>query len=308
MNYIILYTLILIILLLLLIFFLNKVFRIEQYDNKKIIIHKAQIFLKDTDGFQAGFGDILKGTFSIYSISKNFNYTFYVDLTEHPIGKYIKQTIPNEYIKLPNELHEYFIQSIPSIRLNGPNELVNKVNIVMETENIGIFQTNYEPNINNELDKNDMLLLQELYKPNEYLQEKINNVKAELNLDKYLVIHIRTGDDNINKGLDSKIIKRVEDNLNKFKLSDNVLLLSDSNEIKLYLNKKNNYKILESDIIHLGYLNSDNKEQGIESTLIDFFLICGAEKIYSLSVYDWNSGFSTMASKLYDIPIEKYVI
>jgi hypothetical protein len=66
--------------------------------------------------------------------------------------------------------------------------------------------------------------------------------------------------------------------------------------------------MMSSEIIHLGYLNSENKEIAIENTLIDFFLICGAKKIYSLSVYDWNSGFSIMASRLYDIPVEKYKI
>ena len=153
-----------------------------------------------------------------------------------------------------------------------------------------------------------MINIQKLFIPNDYLQDKIQNIKLGLELDNYSVLHIRTGDQNINKGLDSKIVNSVEEILNKIKFPENTLLLSDSSELKLYLRKKYNFKILESEIIHLGFLGSENIDNGIESTLIDYFLICGSNKIYSLSVYEWNSGFSLMASKIYMIPIEKYII
>jgi hypothetical protein len=295
----------LILIIILSIILLNNISINEKFENpKKIIIHKIQNKISNSDAFPPGLGDILKGTFSLYSISKKFDYTFYIDFSNHPISSYLNQTIPEQYKNTQKEVNEYFIWfNIPE-----HNNLINEVNDKMKNQDVGLFQTNCEPDIIKELDKNDMINIQKLFIPNDYLQEKINNVKRELNLDKYSVLHIRTGDDNINKSLNSRIIQSVEDNLKKINLPENVLLLSDSKELKEYLYQKYKYKILESDIIHLGYLNSDNKEQGIESTLIDFFLICGAEKIYSLSVYDWNSGFSTMASKLYDIPIEKYVI
>jgi hypothetical protein len=112
----------------------------------------------------------------------------------------------------------------------------------------------------------------------------------------------------MNTEIDSKIIENIESIITKINIQKKILVVSDSNYIKKYLYKKYKFKMIESEIIHLGYLNSSNITKSIESTLIDFFLICGANKIYSLSVYDWNSGFSTMASRLYDIPIEKYII
>jgi hypothetical protein len=295
----------LILILILSIILFKKILNKETFENpKKIIIHKIQNKISNPDAFPPGLGDILKGTFSLYSISKKFDYTFYIDFSNHPISSYLNQTIPEQYKNTQKEVNEYFIWfNIPE-----HNNLINEVNDKMKNQDVGLFQTNCEPDINKELDKNDMINIQNLFIPNDYLQEKINNIKTELNLKNYLVLHVRTGDDNINKSLNSRIIQSVEDNLKKINLPENVLLLSDSKELKEYLHQKYKYKILESDIIHLGYLESDNKKKGIESTLIDFFLLCGAGKIYSLSVYDWNSGFSTMASKLYDIPIEKYVI
>jgi hypothetical protein len=177
----------------------------------------------------------------------------------------------------------------------------------MKEKNIGLFETNSLPSITDYSTDNDTEIIKNLFIPNNSLQEKIDNVKRKLNFDTYSILHIRTGDDNINKSLNSNTINSIEEILSDINLPENILLLSDSKEVKKYLHNKYKFKIIDSNIIHLGYLNSNNKNS-IEATLIDFFLLCGAEKIYSLSIYFWNSGFSSMASRLYNIPIEKYEI
>jgi len=262
----------------------------EFYQNSSRILPEFLVFIRVLSEFYQSFIRVLS--------------EFYLDLSDHPIGKYIDKTIPDEYTNIPKEVNEYFI----TFNINNHNDLINEVNEKMKNQDIGLFETNCEPDINNELQLEDIKELQKLFKPNKRIEEERKEKESEIHLDKYSVLHIRTGDEHINKGIESKILKRVEDNLNKFKLPSNVLLLSDSKEIKEILHKKYKYKIIESDIIHLGYLESEKKEQGIISTLIEFSIMCGAEKIYSLSVYDWISGFSTMASKLYNIPIEKYKI
>lgn len=303
MKYLYLILILLLVLILILILIKNDIIN-ERFENKKIIIHKIQLNPKLTDAFPPGFGDILKGTVSLYKISKQFNYNFYLDLTEHPIGKYITQTIPNNLIKLNNHIHEYFFNS----NIFNHNNLINNVNEIMKNNDIGLFETNCESYIVKELSENDKKALQNIIKPNNYLENKLNEIKSNFNLNNYSILHIRTGDDNINKSLQSTIISSVEKILSKIKLPENILLLSDSHELKEYLSKKYKYKIINSEIIHLGYLNSNNKDIGIESTLIDFYLICGSNKIYTLSVYDWNSGFSKMASIIYNVPIENYKI
>ena len=298
MKYLYLLTYLIIIILLINILINNNIIY-ESYKNNKIVIHKIQLNPEATNGFPPGFGDILKGTVSLYKISKEYGYTFYLDLTEHPISKYIIQTIPNNLTNLNNKVHEYF--DIPN-----HNDLITIINKIIHMNDIALFQTNRDISILNELDKNDKKNLQNIIKPNNYLQNKIDEIKKKFNLNNYSVLHIRTGDYNINKSINSNNLISIEKTLSKINLPENILLLSDSYELKEFLSKKYKYKIINSEIIHLGNLNSNNKEQAIESTLIDFFLISGSNKIYSLSVYDWNSGFSTMASKLYDISIEKY--
>jgi len=278
--------------------FINKTVY-EKYNNTKIVIHKIQLDPKTTEGFPPGFGDVLKGTVSLYKITKEYEYTFYLDLTQHPISDYISQTIPDNLINLDDTVHEYF-------NLPDHNNLITQVNKTMYINDIGLFQTNCNISTLNDLNINDKKNLQNMIKPNNYLQNKINEIKNNFNLNNYSVLHIRTGDDNMNKSINSKSKISIEKTLGQINLPENILLLSDSHELKKYLSRKYKYKIINSEIIHLGYLNSNNKKLGIESTLIDFFLISGSNKIYSLSVYDWNSGFSTMAGELYSIPIEKY--
>jgi len=302
-----LYILIIILLLVLFVDLIYKLNNIKEHynnHNNKILIHKILLKPKTASDFPPGFGDTLKGTFMLYMISKKYGYTFYLDLTNHPIGDYIVKTIPDKYTNLNDDVNEYFNF------FNSNNlKLINEVTAIMETKEIGIFETNTNLESDIELTNDDRIILQNILKPTNYLNDKINLLKQQYELNEYSVIHIRAGDDNMNTEIDSKIIGNIENIITKINIQKKILVVSDSNYIKKYLYKKYKFKMIESEIIHLGYLNSSNNiEKSIESTLIDFFLICGANKIYSLSVYDWNSGFSTMASRLFDIPIEKYII
>jgi len=302
-NYLYILIIIIVIFLLLLLLLKNYYDNIEEYyNNQKVLIHKILLNPKTTGDFPPGFGDTLKGTFMLYTISKNYGYTFYLDLTNHPIGKYIIKTIPDEYTNLNEEVHEYF-------NLSNNYKLIEEVTTIMNNKEIGIFETNSNLESDDKLTKDDRIILQNMLKPTTYLNDKIDLLKQQYELNEYSIIHVRCGDNNMNTEIDLKIIENIENILEKINIKNNILVVSDSNSIKKYLYKRYKFKIIESEIIHLGYLNLDsNIEKSIESTLIDFFLICGANKIYSLSVYDWNSGFSTMASRLYDIPIEKYKI
>ena len=297
-----------IIIILLLVVFINLIYKLnnikEYYNNQKVLIHKILLKPKTASDFPPGFGDTLKGTFMLYMISKKYGYTFYLDLTNHPIGDYIVKTIPDKYTNLNDDVNEYF-----NFYNSNNLKLIDEVTAIMKTKEIGIFETNTNLESDIELNNDDRIILQNMLKPTNYLNDKINILKQQYELNDYSVIHIRAGDNNMNTTIDLKIVENVENILTKINIQKKILVVSDSNDLKKYLQEKYKFKTIESEIIHLGYLNSNNNiTKSIESTLIDFFLICGANKIYSLSVYEWNSGFSTMASRLYNIPIEKYKI
>ena len=57
---------------------------------------------------------------------------------------------------------------------------------------------------------------------------------------------------------------------------------------------------------HSGTYNHTSNE--CEDTMIEFMLMTTAKQIHQLSVYPWGSGFSDTVHKIFDVPLEKYVI
>jgi hypothetical protein len=203
-------------------------------------------------------------------------------------------------------VHEFFFNA----NISDKNKLDEEVKKLLDKEKNIIIQTNVDiDNLLDNFDDNDRYNLQKMFSPTQYIKNKLFNIRQNLNLKEYNVLHIRTGDNNINNKIQDTILNSVDSYIKKLDLiNKKILVLSDSDDLKRKLNDKYNFITLNSKIIHLGYLNSEDGKQGIESTIIDFFLLCYSKKIYSSSVYHWNSGFSYMASRLYNIPIEKYYI
>jgi hypothetical protein len=140
----------------------------------------------------------------------------------------------------------------------------------------------------------------------------LNNIG--LKFKDYLVYHIRSGDDYLNK--DNKIFyhKYLDQLKNEIQHyirespSTKYLLIADNNEIKFILKKHfPNIKIILKEITHFGEGN-DLEEEKVKNTLIDFYLLSFAKKIISLSTYKHGSGFSYWCAKTFNIPyISKYI-
>jgi hypothetical protein len=293
----------------LIILLINNQDNVEYFQvNRKTVIHKLQLEVKTPNVLKPGFGDFLKGTFSLYALSKKYNYDFYIDISEHPINKNFNKNLPDNIITDGKIVHEFFYHiNIPSDK----NKLEEEVKKLLDTEeNIILIQTNVDIDkyINN-FNNYDRFNLQNLFSPTIHLKNKLFEIKNNLNLNEYNVLHIRSGDNNINNQIQDNILNSVDYYIKKLDLNNKkILVLSDSDDLKQKLKHKYNFIVLNSKIIHLGYLNSEDEEQSIESTIIDFYLLCYSKKIYSLSIYYWNSGFSYMASILFNIPIEKYIL
>jgi hypothetical protein len=135
-----------------------------------------------------------------------------------------------------------------------------------------------------------------------------------LNIKRYSVFHIRSGDKYLNKDdkiffhkyLD-KLIKEMECIL----LQENApkyLIIADNNEIKILLQKHfPQVKIILNEITHFGegvWL----EEEKVKNTLIDFYLLSFANSIISFSAYEHGSGFSYWCAKTFNVPyISRYI-
>ena len=146
------------------------------------------------------------------------------------------------------------------------------------------------------------------------IENYINNVLNKIGLIKknYGLIHIRTGDNYLKDGKNLQIqfaqkIKNILKNCHLYP-NNKYLLISDNNQLKIYLNKQfQNLFIYILPITHLGESTNQN-DSSLKNTMLDFFIMSYSTMIISLSPHFWGSGFSEWASVMYNIPYKKLII
>lgn len=271
---------------------------------KKTIIqtYKQEISENNSDfNFSmAGLGDCIRGTLTLYKLSKIYDFNLIIDFRHHPIGNYIN-TQNLEYINIIdnsiNELKFFFsLEGLKNYILNNDNNIICvQTNAFYEEKDI------YDINTINSITEDEQNFMKYIFQPNDILnniiKEKTNNI-----IDNYNIIHFRLGDGgliNKNNMCNDEFIK-FENIFNKY-YEQNDILITDNSFLKDYIKSKYTINTLDTEIGHLGYTTDKNL---IEGTLVDFFVQSNARKIKSYSVYPWISGFIHWNSKIYNIPIE----
>ena len=120
---------------------------------------------------------------------------------------------------------------------------------------------------------------------------------------KFVVLHIRLDDNYFNPNLDLPTFSFLDEYIVNHivpEWSKNVLVLSNSYKFRQTICKKYNFKQYDFIPVHLGKIQLS--EQNIENTLIEFFTISKAAKIYQFNELHWQtSGFSKRVSEMYGI-------
>ena len=287
---------------------------------KKIIntYHLSHLSIKN--GTISGFGDYLRGCFSLYQVAKILNLEFDMEMKSHPISKFIvstdtseKQVKYNEVCHFPNDNHicvdskTYKKKSRQFLA-----ELIQLLNSVDDVEHY-LFSNSF-PIFDNIRDESRNFIRSKLV-PNEMMQEKILLKMTRLGLKSnfFTVIHLRCGDSFLlNNNTDENgilIFEKVSEFLSKNLNPDSkFLLLSDNNEIKIMLKNKLPELIVEvEEIAHLGQSTNMNDVQ-VMNTLLDFYTMANSNKIVSFSRFDWGSGFSEWCSVIYNIEYVKIIV
>jgi hypothetical protein len=293
---------------------INKDYTIVYYDDytakndilvayiKPKCIHKY-LYKCKTNRQSPGFADFLRGTIALYEYSKKYDYNFYIDRNVHPIFDYFENS--NYFINDNNNTN--IIELLPPLLYN---EIDNRLKNLFETkQDFNILTNSFIYNENNVLANFSSLkfetktFLKEILRPNCNIQNKINdifnynyNIKLD---DMFNVIHIRLGDDylyneeNKNIELFSELLNKINSLLSKN--DERYILITDSNTFGKYIqeNKLNIY-YWDNNKTHIGD-KIDNKE-GLRDSIIDFFIMCKANKIYALN----ESGFSKCISNIFD--------
>jgi len=245
---------------------------------------------KDTVNNFWGLGDVIRGTMSMFQLSKKYNFKLIVDIQLHPISNFLKYE-NLEYKDLiynnKDNIHFFYPEDVENFVKNDPREL----NFFF-TNNHLIEDINDDCRefIKNILTPKDDI---KLYIDNLFISEKIPL--------KYNILHFRLGDnvlirkENIDYQNYINILKENKEN--------NDILMSDSIVFKNIIKaKKIPINLLNTKIVHLGY---EYNSEDIKDTLIEFFLTIKANKIKTFTVYRHLSGFVNIAHLIYKIPLEK---
>lgn len=289
---------------------------IKKFTNKKLkkIVNVYQ--LNYLNGKSPGLGDFIRGSFCFLQISKLLNLDFDIDISNHPISKYIENTTHIEGLNYNNIVFYSEYNRDSQGNSNYENKPIN-INYdfliktiewlnLQECETFGFF-SNAFPCFNRH-NKDGINLINSKFQPTDFMKTYLDITLNELGLEKkkYDVIHFRIGDEYLvnNKKLDEKIIYSINKIINDIiNPNHTYVIISDSNDLKEYLKIYPNFYISIKNIEHLGGECIRSIEtDGVMNTILDFFMMSHSNKIISLSVYGHVSGFSKYCGVLYNIP------
>lgn len=282
--------------------------------------------------FPTGFGDFIRSCFFIYQFCSKYGFQCEI-IINHPIAQFLNNFhnsyLPNSSSSLTlNDNVFMFSDTNWAESVFDNKNYIEKFLLVKQKFYLFIDYLCSLPIVNgnvfsyNILFPYDYISLEEcnkirsLFEPSREIIEKVNYHLSNLSLieNQFIVLHIRSGDSylkNQNKLFYSPYFEIIKNEIIEiiFKEKNNdILLIADTNEIKLLLNDEfPNIKFLVYNITHLGEgVGLENEK--VKNTMIDFYLMSKSSAIYSLTSYPHGSGFSYWCAKIYGIPYKcKYI-
>jgi hypothetical protein len=285
----------------------------------KCIINVYQLVYND-NRIATGLGDFIRGSYFLIEFCKKYNFTYFIDFSNHPIKHFLRKYNKNQL----NEKIKNIYKDINKFELDNFNPVIDNNKFINNYSNKEIY-FNFLEYLSNSKKNNENIFIYTITFPNEGLinnykkimrnilepTDKMNllvNIKLKmLNLKQYFyeVIHVRCGDEYLSDKIinNEKInIDFILSDLNELNQNKKYLLISDNNYIKSFIKKKYNFiNILYHDIVHTGE-TSEIILKKLENTMLDFYLISKSKNVMSYSVYKHGSGFSKWCAFTYDIP------
>jgi hypothetical protein len=253
----------------------------------------------------SGFGDLLRGTISLYNLSRQLDFELIVDTQLHPVSKiliphphrYSNYVMENQSTILTNAIHmteanvEQFIKSELRHGHDKPLMLVSNAFPDRSTS------------------KDCKRFMRHLLKPTDEFKRYFNEMCHKFHITpNYSIAHFRLGDQDL---IDNKV--NIENYNSLCGMIDiqmaktpNLYIMSDSLMFKKYLCKTLRpelvHRVIPTTPIHLAVPNADDIEN-IRETMFDFMLLTNARIIKTHSKYMWVSGFARWVSLIFNIPL-----
>jgi hypothetical protein len=270
----------------------------------------------------SGFGDFIRGSYFIIQFCERYNIECDI-IINHPIKKYLK--MQSNELDIDNKCE--------------PNLIINAFD-----------KPNFHPD-NQEKSKNEEIIddfCSYLKEPIQTFEEKIANVyvisfpfetvtdehratmrkyleptdsfkffilsllkRAKLEFKKYIVIHIRSGDNALiyKEDINLEYLRNIVLEIYKiYKPNYDFLLLSDSVKLKEKLiTIFPNIRATLNEITHSGE-GVELSDETVRNTMMDFYLMAYSGRICSYSCYDHGTGFSKWCAETFNIPYKCTIV
>jgi hypothetical protein len=280
-----------------------------------------------------GFGDFIRGCYFLLEFCEIHNFSLkiifnncisnFLSIKLNGIGK-IKHILSSVEVFNNNNFKEYNINNTyilyPQIdKVHIMSDFVDYIT-KLKVYNNNVFTYCISYPLNSVISDNSKRYMRKILEPTTEIKQEVTKylTHIELKFKDYTAIHIRSGDDYLkenNKIFYIKYIDKLKIEIQNIIYNDvknnivnSYLMVADNNEIKILL--KNNFpeiKIILKEITHLGE-GVVLEEEKVKQTLIDFYLLSFAKKIYSFSSNKHGSGFSYWCAETFNIPYTiKYI-
>lgn len=281
------------------------------------------------DGAGGGLGDFIRGCVYLYGHCKSRGLDFDFDLSKHPINKYISSNCDIEYDV--GDIDCLYNKAVEHKRafLSRIKRLTEGVLSYTKDDETKLIYSNFHYYVQSGRDMiNAMNSMPPLsrgcrnwFKDNINFDSAVNKAvdetlfKNNLKIGQFNIVHFRIGDQNSfgDKNNSENYFKICSEHCSEISKKSNLplVILSDSNELKEYLNglDSNNHVFhlesqhTQSEPAQSG-LDLSISEDGVFYVAFDAKLLTLAKKVYSYSVYTHGSGFVFWLCKIFGTDVE----
>lgn len=252
-----------------------------------------------------GLGDLIRGICATHMICAQNGYELLVDMSQHPIGELIEPMEGLEPHK--EEIHKrslgLFFECASTL-----GELEHTMREAFATTNTFYFNTNGPLMRGQEFPEATKQFVRNLLRPKPEMQAYLEARMG--NSDPYTVLHMRLGDGaGLTKGNSLcgliegfRTIRPEVGEIFQRNYSTGDVFLSDSKVFKAFIRSiVPDVRMFDTTPTHVG--TSGGGQELIE-TFFEFLVATRAAKIKTYSVYEWVSGFVSIANKVFDVPLE----
>jgi hypothetical protein len=277
-----------------------------------------------------GWGDFLRGSVCLFQICQSIGVAFDIDVRNHPLGALLAQPEANTTAPLDSASVSWYPDSnYRSVSLleyrKDPgfrHRLVTFLNQVRPPNGVYFLYCNAVPHYEG-VQAPVRLFLQPRLRLSEAMQAKVVETMQARGLRPrgYTVVHVRTGDAKwASAGAETgtapapsiqRVMRVLERHLGAHIQAKAVspipcVLLSDHDGVKKACQERFPW-------LHIGYYpiahaGKGGSPEAMQHTMMDFVLLTQAQRILCLTPFNWGSGFSEYAARLYQVPYQRVIL